>query len=662
MTTHSTASAPVAAGVVVAVVAGLHKLILTSTPVNDDFMHLAYSRQLLHGDLPLRDFWDLTTTLMYALSAASQLMFGHRLLAEALIVGGAAAVSAFLIFRVVQRTTGSTVVATVMAALFVVAGPRVYAYPKWIVYAVATYLWWAYVWAPSARKAVGLGIWTAVAFYWRHDHGLWVAIGVALAIVTVHGFDRTALRRVGTSAAAAFVLVLPYLTFAVFQLDAKSFARTELATLRGEHTSTHAALYWPLRAPADWLRREPAESYAPEMTVRWKPGTPSEDRAAILMTHGLTAVADDGPQAQRVRLSAQTFESLRAFIDDPLVEDTADVERGAATFSWSEWPVWKRLPFRFSWLRWRLLAGVDQPLAAGAAAAIMLVGIPVAAALLASPWLRRFLPPAVSPGQLLRFALFAELVNLGLLREPYESRTADVIVLPAVLLGVLLVVLWRRAWRPLMRWPLRALTVVLLIVTVKSLAVAGEFDDRLWWLLGDGRSIARAAGAWREVATRLTVSPPSRFWEGRGGPVTVRFAEYARRCLLPSDRTLVMWFAPEIYYNADRLMAGRHAYFFTAFHDVEGEQRRELAKVVRSNPKIVFANRSNYRATAAAFPAVVEFLELNYSTAAAFEEDGEHYSILISRHTAPLRDDPGTGWPCFTTRTPPTEPLRIADR
>ena len=123
-----------------------------------------------------------------------------------------------------------------------------------------------------------------------------------------------------------------------------------------------------------------------------------------------------------------------------------------------------------------------------------------------------------------------------------------------------------------------------------------------------------------------------------------------------------MWFAPEIYYNADRLMAGRHAYFFAAFHDVEGEQRRELAKVVRSDPKIVFANRSNYRATATAFPAVVEFLELNYSTAASFDEDGDHYSILISRHTAPLRDDPGTGWPCFTTRTPPTEPLRIADR
>jgi hypothetical protein len=652
MTVYPKASPPLAIGIVVAIVAGVHKVILTSTPVNDDFMHLAYSRQLLHGDLPLRDFWDMTTTLTYVLSAVSQLAFGHRLLAEALIVGVATAISAFLIFRILQTATGSTGTAIVCAALFIVATPRVYAAPKWIVYAVAAYLWWRYVWTPSTARAIGLGIWIAVAFYSRHDHGLWVAVGAALAIGAVHRFGWPALQRLGVSAAVGFALVLPYLLFAAIQLGPKGILLGELATLRGEHTSTHAELRWPLRVRADWLRREPIESYTPEMTVRWKADTLSDARAAVLAKYGLTPLADDGPRSQRVRLSARSLDSLRAIIDDPRVEDTADVERGAARFSWSEWPVWKRLPFRFGWLRWTLLPGIDQPLAAGAAAAMILYAIPLLAAVFAIPVLRGFLPPAVAPRHLVLFAVFTEIVNLGLLREPYESRSADVIVLPAILFGVLLWVLWRRASALLVRLPLRAIAVVVVVLMVKSLAEAGDFGDRVGWLLGEGRSPARAAGAWREVATRLTVSPPSRFWDGRGGPVTVRLAEYARRCLGPSDRTLALWFAPEIYYNADRLMAGRHAYFFAAFRDAADEQRREIEKVSRTLPRIVFANRNNYATAAAAFPGLIDFVERNYMTAAQFEEDGDRYRILIPSRVPPVREDHATGWPCYTAEVP----------
>ena len=80
-------------GIVIALAAGLHKGILASTPVNDDYQHLAYARQLFLGDLPLRDFWDLSTTLQEVVSAASQLVFGNRLLAEAVVIGVATAVA-----------------------------------------------------------------------------------------------------------------------------------------------------------------------------------------------------------------------------------------------------------------------------------------------------------------------------------------------------------------------------------------------------------------------------------------------------------------------------------------------------------------------------------------------------------------------------------------
>ena len=85
-------------GIAIALVAGLHKAILLGSAGNDDYQHLAYARQILAGDLPLRDFWDISTTLQDVLSAASQLVFGHRLLAEAIIVGLATATAVFRCF------------------------------------------------------------------------------------------------------------------------------------------------------------------------------------------------------------------------------------------------------------------------------------------------------------------------------------------------------------------------------------------------------------------------------------------------------------------------------------------------------------------------------------------------------------------------------------
>src|SRR4029078_5780851 len=85
-------------GIVIAVIAGVHKAILMGAAGNDDYQHLTYARQLLAGDLPLRDFWDLSTSLQEALSALAQVVFGYRLLSEAIIVGVATAIAVFLVF------------------------------------------------------------------------------------------------------------------------------------------------------------------------------------------------------------------------------------------------------------------------------------------------------------------------------------------------------------------------------------------------------------------------------------------------------------------------------------------------------------------------------------------------------------------------------------
>ena len=116
--------------------------------------------------------------------------------------------------------------------------------------------------------------------------------------------------------------------------------------------------------------------------------------------------------------------------------------------------------------------------------------------------------------------------------------------------------------------------------------------------------------------------------------------------MAPTDRLLILWYAPEIHYDSDRLMAGRHIYFFSAFRDIEDEQRRELEKVTRFAPPIVLANRDNYNAAVTAFPALMRYVESTYVTAAAFDEDGDRFSILVRKDSPPAADK-ATGWPCY---------------
>ncbi|MGH9241642.1 MAG: hypothetical protein ACRD3G_26640, partial [Vicinamibacterales bacterium] len=105
----------------------------------------------------------------------------------------------------------------------------------------------------------------------------------------------------------------------------------------------------------------------------------------------------------------------------------------------------------------------------------------------------------------------------------------------------------------------------------------------------------------------------------------------------------------------DRLMAGRHLYYFEAFRGIDEEQRRELEKVTRSAPPIVLANRNNYQAAVTTFPAVMRHIESEYVPAASFDEDGDRFSILIRRESSPSALDTVTGWPCFPGGRPTTE-------
>jgi len=635
-------------GLVVAVVAGLQKLLHAAFLVNDDFMHRAYARQLLAGDLPVRDFFDYGMGLMYALSALAEATMGYRLLSEAVLVGVLVGLATFLVYDAVRRTTGSTALAVLAAVLLVVATPRSYAYPKLIVYAGAAWLWWWYVQAPALRRALVLGAAAGVAFYLRPDHGAYVAVGVALAIVAAHGTTRTTIARWALSGAVAIALVAPWVVYASIQGGGVvDWVRSGTMAATEEHRVTGRVVPgWPVRAPGDLVRVDPPRMYAPIVGIRWTAGSTPEARQAVIDRYGLEVVDMRNEQSGHVRLSPRAVRELGALIAEPIVEDTDDIDRGAGRVSRDEWPAARERRFAHWWLRVRILPGLDASTAAGEAGAVLFFALPLLA-LATAFLLRAHLPPGLDAARLAWFALFTLVVDLGLLRTPFNVRLGEAVVLPAVTLALLARMLLDLAgrhhgWR---RWAPRLALALLVLMVAKSLAVTGQPAERLQRL-----AAARGdeSGSASDVWSRLWSSPPIDHWRGRTPEVTLRLATYAHDCLPEGDRILVLWFAPEIYYYADRPMAGRHAFFLPGLGALPHEHRMEMDKIGRVPPGMVFVKAGSTREPRDTFPELFDLIARDYRLGGRIEADDDQYDVLVPRDRASRRDYGERGWPCFT--------------
>jgi len=637
------ANRALAPGLVVAILAGLHKLLNAAFLVNDDFMHRAYARQLLAGEVPVRDFFDYGMGLMYALSALAEATLGYRLLSEAVLVGLLVGLATFLVYDTVRRVTGSTVAAVLAALLLVVATPRSYAYPKLIVYAAAAWLWWWYVGGPGVRRALVLGLAAGVAFYWRPDHGAYVAIGVALAIVAAHGWTTVTVARWAQSGAVAIAVVAPWVTFASFEGGGPiPFLQSGLTAFTSEHRFTGGVVpRWPIRAPGDLVAVDPPASYAPVVGIRWTADSPADARRAVIERYGLEIVDMRDDRSGHVRLSTRAVRELRALISEPIVEDTDGIDRGAARVSPEEWPASRARRFAHWWLRIRILPALESSRAAGDAGAILLLALPLLAAA-GGLLLREHLPRPIEARSLAWFAVFALLVDLGILRTPFNVRVGEAIVLPGITLAVLGVTLFRLAsgatwWR---RWLVRLAVGALATLVVKALAETGQPGDRV-------RQLAETSGAWADVRSRLWSSPPIDHWRGRTPEVTLRLATYARDCLPSDDRILVLWFAPEIYYYADRLMASRHAFFLPDLGALPHERAMELDKIRRSPPRMVFVKAGSTREPRETFPELFDLTAGEYRLGGRIEADDDRYDILVRPDRPSLRSYGEDGWPCY---------------
>jgi hypothetical protein len=153
---------------------------------------------------------------------------------------------------------------------------------------------------------------------------------------------------------------------------------------------------------------------------------------------------------------------------------------------------------------------------------------------------------------------------------------------------------------------------------------------------------------WSAALPELMSSPPLQHYVDRPARFPLLLAAYARECLAASDRLLVLWFEPEIFFYSERLMAQQHLVFPTAWSSLVHEQQRTLQKIMRYAPPIALAQHSAFNGYAReTFPGVVSYVESEYHLAATIDNEGEQYMIFSRRDRPAVRVFGAGNWPCF---------------
>ena len=617
-------------GVAVFAAAFLYRLPDATALINDHFMHVVFGRQLLWGRLPVRDAVSLGMPLQTGLSAAAEWLVGYRLLSEGLVISTAFAAAAVLTFIVIRRATGSLLIAVAGALFEVAIAPRTYSYPKLVVYAAGILLLWRYVDRPSNRRAVELGIATAIAFYLRHDHGLYLGLLAVAVMAMRHGRSvRAAVQQVAVLAATCVLLVAPFFAY----IEVYGSVRDYVADLRQfsarEHSSNPFVWpSWPLRSVDGIATWTSAQDRAVPIGIRWSSAASDASRRQAAARYQLQ-VPDTGPvESGRFALYDTSTANGRALMNDPAIEDTAGIDRltGAVYV-----PGWYVGPLR-------ILRDLDTAPASAALLFFLFLLLPAAATVVLA--LTRDSSGPLGQWERVKIAavvLVAILTFTGFVRQAIDARIGDAVVAP-VILGAWLSAKWLAGARsPLWNRAVRVATFAgVLIVVTRSIVVAGGVELRF------ERSEPFAV-TWRQLVT----SPPFDAWPAQGS-AQYRIARYVRECTGPREPLLVLWGGPELYYYADRPFAGRIGLHMEGYYRSDVNQQGNAAALERDRPAVVISEPGRELKDLATHPAALAFLARHYRPLGDLTATNGSVLRVFGRIDRPSTSTHAdVGWPCF---------------
>ncbi len=203
---------------------------------NDYFMHMAWAAEMLRGEWPVRDFVEPGFPLQTWLAYAGLRAGGYQLSWEGALACTLIAASVAMTYVVCRQLGLARWLSLFVAAVAALTYPRLYAYPKAFVYPAAL---WALLWylrGPNRRTLFLVACATAVAFLFRHDHGVWIAAPTVMGLALRHWSEpRRLVRAVAGYGVAAALLVSPWLAWVATSGHADQYLGLPLGTVRRPH-------------------------------------------------------------------------------------------------------------------------------------------------------------------------------------------------------------------------------------------------------------------------------------------------------------------------------------------------------------------------------------------------------------------------------------------
>lgn len=611
----------------------LYVLPAATNLADDHFMHLIWGRQILKGRLLVRDMAVLGMPLQSVLSAVAEEVIGYRLLSTGLIFSTAFATGAVLLFTLARRASGSAWIGLAAATLQVIAAPPTYSYPKVLVYAAGIALLWRYIDNPSRRRAAVLGAAIATAFFLRHDHGLYLALATAGTLTLHHAHDwGLGARRLTLVSAVCVAVVAPYLLFIQANWGIGAYLQDVRALAIREYQQNRFETWprWPLNSLDTLARSNPTDAAGVMVGIRWNPDSNDRSRRKAASRYGLEIRPNHPVDSGSYLLTDVSQPNTLALLRDPVIEDTSGIDRQTGAV---------RLPgLHFGSLH--LLPGLDTPPRAAAFLLYAVAGV-LAVTLVTLAGGRRF---GIELGALPRTKIAAVLLvgvvcATGFIREPLSARIADALVAPLVLAAWWAgrVIGEREKRGVFVRCAAVVTAALVLILTTRSVAVVGNLSLRTPWHSDHMVSVGR----------QLLTSPPFDAWSAVGS-ARYEIVRYVRTCTPPDEPLLVLWFAPDLYYYADRPFAGRLGFYMEGYWTSARHEQLNLEALRRDRPVLAIVEAGREKTDLYTYPVLLGHLARRYHLIGELTSvDGRVLRVMARNDRVPMSIDPDLGWPCY---------------
>jgi hypothetical protein len=231
-------------------------------------------------------------------------------------------------------------------------------------------------------------------------------------------------------------------------------------------------------------------------------------------------------------------------------------------------------------------------------------------------------------------------LNIFILRDPVGARFGGMAGPFAVLSAWIAHRTWRDARIPI-GLP-RTVIVVLTAITVWSVSASAGWSQRI------AAENLRPAHLVR-VFHALTVSPVPR--DAIANRAILGLVSYLRECTAPGDRVLATWFAPDLYFYAQRGFTARSVALFGGHWSEPRFERRSVEALATQSVPVVLTRTGDKR-FADEYPGITTFLREQYvlaGTSSFGDPDVETggYSVWVRRDRPFPRTYADTSLPCF---------------